>query len=95
MCRVDKVGLAECAGVEVGDQLVQVNKQRLDNTTHSAAVQLLRSSKQLVLTLWVGTYTLKFWTGHSHFSSINPFTFSLSMCLNYDFVIVLLFCLFI
>ncbi|KAL8605984.1 hypothetical protein ACOMHN_067167 [Nucella lapillus] len=49
--RVDPGGLAERAGVEVGDQLLQVNKQRLDNVSHASVVQLLRSHQQLVLTL--------------------------------------------
>ncbi|XP_076460444.1 uncharacterized protein LOC143293457 isoform X2 [Babylonia areolata] len=50
--RVDPGGVAERAGVEVGDRVVQVNKQRLDSVSHADVVQLLRSNKHLVLTLW-------------------------------------------
>ncbi|KAK7475377.1 hypothetical protein BaRGS_00033395 [Batillaria attramentaria] len=50
--RVDRGGLAQKAGICVGDQLVQVNEHHLDNVTHPQAVELLRSNKQLIITAW-------------------------------------------
>ncbi|XP_070212292.1 PDZ domain-containing protein 7-like isoform X2 [Littorina saxatilis] len=50
--RVDKGGVAERGGVEVGDQLVQINEHKLDNVPHDTAVDLLRDGNHLVLTLW-------------------------------------------
>ncbi len=52
-CRVDSGGLAEQKGLKIGDQIVAVNGERLDAVSHAVAVDLMKSQRQLVLTVKV------------------------------------------
>eukprot|EP00045_Choanoeca_perplexa_P013293 m.150147 g.150147 ORF g.150147 m.150147 type:complete len:467 (+) comp16309_c0_seq1:428-1828(+) len=49
--KLDAAGPAEAAGVRVGDQLLSVNKQPLDESSHANAVALIRGCKRLHCTL--------------------------------------------
>ncbi|KAK3589729.1 hypothetical protein CHS0354_021048 [Potamilus streckersoni] len=55
--KVNPGGLAEKNGVHVGDQIIDVNGKPFDNITHSQAVESLRNTSHLILTLRdVGRY---------------------------------------
>ncbi|KAL3864570.1 hypothetical protein ACJMK2_006236 [Sinanodonta woodiana] len=55
--KVNPGGLADKNGVHVGDQIIDVNGKPFDNITHSQAVESLRNTSHLILTLRnVGRY---------------------------------------
>lgn len=48
---VDPDGMAEKAGLKAGDQILDVNGQSLLNISHKKAVKVLKSTKNMILTL--------------------------------------------
>lgn len=50
---VDPGGLAESCGLKPGQQLVDVNGVDFESICHALAVEIIRSSRQLVLTMRV------------------------------------------
>ena len=64
--RVDEDGLSDRMGLRVGDQIVEVNQQSMDDLSHSDAVDLMRASRhQLVMRVRVS---------HFFFLTFNYFT---------------------
>ena len=53
-CRVDKGSLAEEAGFQVGDQILDVNGKSYESILHKNAVEFIKAQKHIVVTLKVG-----------------------------------------
>ena len=51
--RVDPDGIAEQKGLKVGDQIIAVNGHSFEEATHMEAVEIMKSDKQLVMTVRV------------------------------------------
>ena len=51
--RVDNGGLAEQQGLKMGDQITHCNGDSFEGLSHAEAVELMKSQRQLVLTVRV------------------------------------------
>lgn len=58
---MDPESLAEAYGLKVGDQIVQVNGTSFESVTHANAVEMMRTQKQLMLTVRVRNGEWEFW----------------------------------
>lgn len=55
--RLDPGGLAEQAGIKMGDQILSVNGVSFEDVTHSKAVEVLKSQSHIILNIKVCTHT--------------------------------------
>lgn len=65
---VDPGGLAESCGLKPGQQLVDVNGVDFESICHALAVEIIRSSRQLVITMRVRQWEERFWLSASTIS---------------------------
>ena len=52
--RVDEGGLSEQKGLKVGDQIIEVNGVSFEQISHQEAVEVMKASRQLIVTVRVG-----------------------------------------